>query len=72
MKKIKVISGKIWENNSNKILDKFWIKFLGNFDWIILNKIFVEFKFMEYLRKILKILEYFLVKFKLISSIEVK
>ncbi len=43
------------------ILTKFWIKFLGNFDWIILNKIVI-----------FKTLDYFLVKFELISSIEVK
>ncbi len=34
---------KFWENNINEILDKFWMKFLGNIDWIILNKIFIEF-----------------------------
>ncbi len=33
---------------------------------------FIEFKFVEHLRKILKILDYFLVKFELISSVEVK
>ncbi len=54
------------------LLDKFWIKFVGNFYWIIRNKIFTKFKFVEHLRKILKTLEYFLVKFELISSIEVK
>ncbi len=35
--KIEKISGKIWENNINKILDKFWIKLLKNFDRIIPN-----------------------------------
>ncbi len=68
MKKIKEISGKIQENNINKILDKFWMKFLGNLDWIILNKTFMKFKFVEHLRKILKTLNYFLIKFKLILS----
>ncbi len=33
-------------------------------EWIILNKIFIDFKFVEYLRKILKTLDYFLVKFE--------
>ncbi len=39
--KIEWISGKILENSINKIPDKFWIKFLGNFDWIIPNKMFI-------------------------------
>ncbi len=51
---------------------KFWIKFLMNFDWTILNKILIEFKFVGHLRKILKTLDYFLVKFELIPRIEVK
>ncbi len=38
----------------------------------ILNKILKEFKFVEHFRKILKSLDYFLVKYELISSIEVK
>ncbi len=72
-KRIEEISREIWENNNNnEILNKFWIKFLKNFNWIIRNKIFIEFKFVEHLRKILKTLDYFLVKFELISSIEVK
>ncbi len=70
--KMKEISGKIWENNVNEIPEKFWIKFLGNFDWIILNKIFIEFKFVGHLRKNLKIFDYFLVKFEIIQSIEIK
>ncbi len=70
--KVDEILGKIWENNIDEILDKFWIKFWGNFNRIILNKIFNEFKFVEHLRKLMKILDYFLVKFELISSIEVK
>ncbi len=49
---------------------KFWIKFLVNFDWI-LNKILIEFKFMGHLRKILKTLDYFLVKLELIPRIKV-
>ncbi len=32
----------------------------------------MQFKFIEHLRKILKTLDYFFVKFKLISKIEVK
>ncbi len=72
--KIKKISVKMWENNINKIQDKFWIKIFMEFR---LNysefKIFIKFKFVEYLRKIIpKSLDYFLVKFALISSIEVK
>ncbi len=63
---------KIWENNINKFPDKFWIKFLGNFDWMILNEIFIEYKFVEHVRKILKKLNYFWVKFELHSSIVVK
>ncbi len=44
MKKIQETSGKNWESNIiNEMLDKFWIRFLGNFDWIILNKIFIQF-----------------------------
>ncbi len=39
--KIEEISGKIWENNVNEIPDKFWIKCLGNYDWIIPNKILI-------------------------------
>ncbi len=69
--KIEKISGKIWENNINEIPDKFWIKYLGNFHWIFLNKIFIEFKFVENLKKNFKNY-YFLIKFELISSIEVK
>ncbi len=42
------------------------------FDWIILNKILTEFKFVEHLRKILKTLNYFLVIYELISGIKVK
>ncbi len=38
--KIEEISGKIWENNVNQISEKFWIKFLSNFNWIVPNKIF--------------------------------
>ncbi len=70
--KIEKISGIIWENNVNEIPDKFWIKFLRNFDCIIPIKIFIVFKFVEHLRKILKTLDYFLVKFEIISSIEIK
>ncbi len=51
---------------------KFWIKFLVNFDWIILNKILIEFKFVGHLKKILKTLDYFLIKVELISRIEIK
>ncbi len=60
--KIQEISGKIWENNINKILIKLWTKFLGNLDWNDLNKIFIEFRFVEHVGKILKTLDYFLVK----------
>ncbi len=59
-------------NNINVIVDKFRVKLLGNFERIILNNIFIEFKFMDHLRKILKTLDYFSVKFELISIIEVK
>ncbi len=46
---------------------------LRSFDWIIFNKIFIEFKFVEHRKKIRNILHYFLVKFELISiSIQVK
>ncbi len=69
---IEDISGKMWENNIDEILEKFCKKLMGNFDWIILNKIFIDFKFVEHRRKIVNILDYFLVKFKLISSIRVK
>ncbi len=31
------ISMKVWENNVNEIVDKFWIKRLENFDWIIIK-----------------------------------
>ncbi len=48
------------------------MKFLGNFDEDILNKMFAVFKFAEHLRKILKPLDYFLLKFELISSVIVK
>ncbi len=37
----------MWENNIIEILEKFCKKLLGNFDWIILNKIFIEFKFVK-------------------------
>ncbi len=40
--KIEEISGNILENNVNEIPNKFWIKFLGNFDWIVPNKIFIQ------------------------------
>ncbi len=40
--------------------------------WIILNKISIEFKFVEHRRKILNTLDYFLVKSELILSMEVK
>ncbi len=43
---------------------------LGRFDEIILNKIFVEFKFVEHRKKILNTSYYFLVKFELILGIE--
>ncbi len=66
-KKIEEISRKIWINNINEILVKFWIK-LRNLDWIIPNTIFIQFKFVEHLRKILKTLDCFLVRFELISS----
>ncbi len=66
------ISGKIWENNINEIPEKFCKKLLGNFDKIILNKIFSEFKFVKHWRKILNTSDYFLIKFELISSMEVK
>ncbi len=56
--KIEEISEKIWENNINEILDKFWIKFLWS-------------RFVEHLKKVVKTLDYFLIKFELISSIEV-
>ncbi len=36
-----------------------------------MNKIFIEFKFEKHLRKILKTSDYFLLKFELISSINV-
>ncbi len=73
MRKIdqKQFSFPLFENDRNQIINKFCIKFMENFDWIILNKIFIEFKFVEHLRKILKTLLYFLVQFELISSIEV-
>ncbi len=48
------------------------MKCLVNFDWIALNKILIKFKFVEHLKKILKTLDYFLVKFELILRIEVK
>ncbi len=70
--KMKEISGKFWVNNVKEIPDKLWIKFLENFDWIIPNKIFMGFKFVERLRKILKTFDYFLVKFGIISSIKIK
>ncbi len=60
--KIEEISGKIWENNFYEILDKFLIKCLGNFVWIILNKTIKEFKFVEHSRKILKTSDCFLIK----------
>ncbi len=66
-----IIIIQIWENNINEILSKFWIKFLVNFDWIFLNKILIAFKFVEHLIKILKTLDYFLVKFELITKIEI-
>ncbi len=56
----------------NGVKKKFWITFLGNFEWIILNQIFIEFKFMEHLRKILNTLDYFWLKFELIFSVEIK
>ncbi len=67
----KQFSFPLFENENNQIIDKFYIKFTGNFSWIILNKICIEFKFVQHLRKILKTLGYFLMKFELISSIEV-
>ncbi len=60
------------ENNIQEILEKFCKKLFGNFDWIILNKIFIEFKFVEHRRKILNTMDYFLVKSELISSIKVQ
>ncbi len=71
-RKIEEISVKIWENIAIEIPDKFWKKSLRNFDWIIPIKIFMEFKFVELLRKTLKTLDYFLIKFEIISSIEIK
>ncbi len=62
----------MWENNINKILEKFCNKLLMNFDWIIMNKIFIAFQLVEHRRKIVNTLDYFLVKFELISSIKVK
>ncbi len=70
--KIEEISGKIWENNVNEISGKFRIRFLLNFDRIIPNRIFIVFKFVDHLRNILKTLNYFLVKFKIISCIKIK
>ncbi len=74
--KIKETSGKNSGNSSKNInsiiVDKFWIKFLGYFDSVILNKIFIEFKCFGHSRKFLKTLDYFLVKFELISNREVK
>ncbi len=62
----------MWENNINEILKKFCKKLLGNFIWIILNKTFIELKFVEHWRKILNPLDYFSVKFELISNIKIK
>ncbi len=56
--KIEEISGKIWENNVKEIPDKIWIKFTGNFDRIIPNKVFIEFTLVEHLKKILKTLNF--------------
>ncbi len=70
--KTEEISGKIWENNNNEILGKFWKKFLGNLDWIILKIIFMKFKFVEDLfLKNSEYIDYFSIKFELISSIKV-
>ncbi len=44
----------------NEMLEKIEKHFVGNFDSIILNKIFIKFKFGEYLRKILNISDYYL------------
>ncbi len=70
-KKLRKFKGK-FDKIIKEILHKFWIKISGNFDRIILNKIFIEFKVEEQIKKILKSLDYFSVKFELISTIEVK
>ncbi len=45
-------------------------KFLGNLDWIILNKIFIELKFVEHLKKFLNTWDNLLVKFELIRNLK--
>ncbi len=70
--KIEEISGKFWENNINEIIDTFCIKFYGEFRLNYTEKHFIELKFVEHLRKILKTLDYFLLKCRLILNIEVK